>query len=354
MAMISAISNTSKKIFNTASYASGLINSLRRKTFTAMGIARGVSHDEVRRDLVGATKEKDEVRMVLQSEAQKQIKATEGRGALILDFTVAIKRHAKKIESVVRQYAGSAGFKTAKGISLGMIAWTNLKELTLPIDLITWTKGDRPKNKILIELAISLAQRLDVSTLLADSFFATRHLFACLVQTSLFAVLRFKSNISVFVEGVGKFQLREHPAFKFSRNQRCIVREVMWHGFSLRVIAIKIFNTKSGWHVIFLVTNAPFEKACEFADLYKGRWKIEPVFRDFKQIRGLQDCQARSIKMQEAHFFACAYAFSMENINKASDATKSRPRKPFVPMFCKYRQIKKSRTRSIRCSAAVA
>jgi hypothetical protein len=255
---------------------------------------------------------------------------------------------------VVRQYAGSAKFKTAKGIAMGLIAWTNLKELTLPIDLITWNKGDRPKNQTLIELAISLAQRLGVLTILADSFFATRHLFACLAQTSLLAVMRFKSNISVFVEGYGKFQLRHHPAFKFDRNQRCIIRDIIWHGFSLRVIAIRFFNGKPGWHTIFLVTNASLEKACEYADFYKHRWKIEPVFRDFKQIRGLQDCQARSIKMQEAHFFSCLYAYFSENINKPTVPPKSKQRKPLVPMFCKYRRPKNSRRRSIRYSTATA
>lgn len=354
MEILSTISNVSNKILNTVSYASGLINSLRRKNFTEMGKARCISHDRVRRELKHAVKEKEELRMVLQSEAQKKIRETEGKGALILDFTVAIKRHAKKIDSVVKQYAGTAGFKTAKGICMGMIAWTNLKKLILPIDLITWKKGDRPKNQTLIERAIALAQRLDVSTILADSFFATRHLFESLMQTSLFAVVRFKSNISVFVEGYGKFQLRHHPAFKFDRNQRCIIREIMWHGFSLRVIAIKIFNIKSGWHVIFLVTNAPFEKACEFADFYKCRWGIEPVFRDFKQVRGLQDCQARSIKMQETHFFACAYAFFSENVNKPVDTAKLKPRKHLVPMFCKYRRPKNARKRSIRHSHAIA
>jgi hypothetical protein len=198
MEILSTISNVSNKILNTVSYASGLINSLRRKNFTEMGKARRVSHDRVRRELKNAVGEKEELRMILQSEAQKKIRETAGKGALILDFTVAIKRHAKNIGSVVKQYAGTAGFKTAKGICMGMIAWTNLKELILPIDLITWKKGDRPKNQTLIELAISLAQRLDIPTILADSFFATRHLFACLAQTSLFAVVRFKSNISVF------------------------------------------------------------------------------------------------------------------------------------------------------------
>lgn len=170
MEILSTISNVSNKILNTVSYASGLINSLRRKNFTEMGKARCISHDRVRRELKHAVKEKEELRMVLQSEAQKKIRETEGKGALILDFTVAIKRHAKKIDSVVKQYAGTAGFKTAKGICMGMIAWTNLKKLILPIDLITWKKGDRPKNQTLIERAIALAQRLDVSTILADSF----------------------------------------------------------------------------------------------------------------------------------------------------------------------------------------
>lgn len=49
--IISTISHVSNSIFNTISYASGLVNSLRRKNFTKMAEVRGVSHDRVRRDL---------------------------------------------------------------------------------------------------------------------------------------------------------------------------------------------------------------------------------------------------------------------------------------------------------------
>lgn len=350
--ILSTISRVSNSIFNTVSYASGLLNSLRRKNFTKMAEARGVSHDQVRRELKRAVNEKEAVRMTLQNEAEKKIKVTAGGGALILDFTVAIKEHAKKIDSVVRQYAGS---KTAKGISMGLIAWTDLKELILPIDLITWKKGDRPKNQSLIELAISLAQRINVRTILADAFFATRHLFGCLQATGILVVTRFKSTISVSVEGFGKFQLRNHPAFRFDRNERCVIRTVEWHGFSLRIIALRLFNSKSGWNTIFLVTNASFEKACEYADFYKHRWKIEPLFRYVKQVCGLEDCQARNIKMQEAHFFACLYAYFSENINKPLvDKPKSKPRRDLVPMFCKYRKPAHARKRSIRYSPTIA
>lgn len=352
--ILSAFFDISNPLINTISYASGLINSLRRKNFTQMGKARGISHDRVRNELKKSIAEKEQVRAHLQSKAQKKIKDTPGGGALIFDFTVAIKQHTKKIESAVKQYTGSVLTKTAKGIAIGLIAWTNLEGLTLPVDLITWNKGDRPKNQTLIELAIKIAQHLGVNVILADAFFATQHLFFCLAQTSLLAVLRFRSSISVFVEGYGKFQLRDHPAFKFNRNQRCIIREIMWHGFSLRIIAIKVFDRKKGWSVIFLVTNASLEKACEYADFYKERWQIEPLFRDFKQTRGLQDCQARSIKMQEAHFFACLYSFLTEKINKPADTVQSKPRKHLVPMFCKYRQPQKRRARSIRSSRAGA
>lgn len=51
--------------------------------------------------------------MLLQNEAENKARKTAGGGSLVLDFTVAIKEHAKKIDSVVRQYAGS---KTATGI----------------------------------------------------------------------------------------------------------------------------------------------------------------------------------------------------------------------------------------------
>lgn len=353
IAVLSAISHLSKRILNTIRYASGLVNSLRLKNFTEMAKLRGVSHDRVRRDLQKAAKEREEVRMVFQAGVQEEIQVTAGKGALILDFTVAIKEHAKKINAVVRQYAGSKT-KTAKGIAIGVIAWTNLKELILPIDLITWNKGDRPKNQTLMERAVALAQRLGVATILADAFFATRHAFTCLEQTAIFAVMRFKSNTSVLVEGFGKFQLRHHPAFKFKRNERCVIRNVLWHGFHLRIIALKLFNEKSGWHIMFLVTNSPLEKAQEYAKFYQWRWKVEPLFRHVKQIRGLEDCQARSIEMQEAHFFACLFAYYLETINKPINASQRKIRQRFVPISRKKQNLKLKITRSMRYSYATA
>lgn len=349
--ILTTISQLSNGILNTIRYASGLANSLRLKNFTAMSRLRGVSHDRVRRDLQKAAKERKEVLTVFQAGVQEEIRATAEKGALILDFTVAIKEHAKKIDAVVRQYAGS---KTANGIAMGVIAWTNLKELILPVDLITWNKGDRPKNQTLMERAVVLAQRLGISTILADAFFATRHSFTCLEQAAIFAVMRFRSNISVFVEGFGKFQLRHHPAFKFKRNERCIIRNISWHGFRLRVIALKLFHKKSGWHVIFLVTNATMEKAQEYAAFYRHRWEIEPLFRYIKQVCGLEDCQARSIEMQESHFLACLFAYYSENINKPVKTPQKRKRKYFVPISRKKQKLKPRITRSMRYSYATA
>lgn len=353
--IIAAILRLSNRILNTISYASGLINSLRDKNFTQMGKVRKVSHDRVRRELKEAVKEREAVREAFHLGVQEKIQITPGKGAIILDVTQVIKQYANKIQGVMRQYSGGTGAKTAKSIAVGVISWTNLKELILPIDCITWTKGDRPKNQTLIERAIRSAQQLGVSTILADAFFATRYSFSCLAQTGIIAVMRFKSNISVYVEGFGKCQLRNHPAFKFQRNEHCIIRSVVWHGFHLQVIALRFIDKKSNWKTLFLVTNASFEKAREYAAFYRRRWKIEPLFRDTKQTRGLEDCQARSLEMQHAHFYSCLLAYYIENFNKQPEPSiKKKPRKHFTPIFRKKRNLKLRPIRSMRTSHAVA
>lgn len=343
--IVAGICITGNAFLNAFKYAEGLAMTKGRKTCTEIARSTDTKHDSVLRQLNGAVKERPQVREELRERVQRRIKETGCSGALIIDSTLVIKQHSRKIAGVSRQYAGSQrSAKTAPGISVTATSWTDLQGGMLePVDLFIWQKGEKPKEQTAITHGIMLAQLLGISTMLLDASFATKGAFTELQPTSIFVVMRFHCNRSVYVEGFGKSQLRHHPAFQFERNQRAIVRTVVWHNLTLQVIALKVFNAKKNdWFTLFLVTNAPLEKAREYAAFYKHRWKTEPFFRTSKQTYGLEHCQARRIEQQEAHFLSVLLAYSNSVRNKPAPAEeKSKPR-AFIPMLRNKSRMKPS------------
>lgn len=297
--------NRINSIKNAIRYSTSLLLTNGRKVCTELAKSMARSHDAVQRDLNSVAKYPEEVEANLLSNVlQKNRKSL---GYLIVDSTLLVKEHSKKIEGVSRQHSGS---EEKPGIGLTAIAWTDLVN-TEPVALSMWKKGDISKVKTATELVISLAQRINVQAILADGAFATIESIEKYVQASVSFVMRFHSNRVVTVLGFNeKAQVKEHPAFKFKKNQRRIVRQILWHDIKLCVIALKIKHKAKGWITIFLVTNMSLRKAFQVAELYKHRWKIETFFRTCKQRFGLGQCQARSLRQQKAHCLSVFLAYS--------------------------------------------
>lgn len=82
---------------------------------------------------------------------------------------------------------------------------------------------------------------------MADGLFASRESLEAYQQAHVMFAMRFHSNRVVTVARYKEpTQLKKHPAFKFKKNQRLIVRNVEWYGISLRVIVLKIKHSTKG------------------------------------------------------------------------------------------------------------
>ena len=307
--MNNIVSKTQKSInsiiFHANRYAEGLIKAGGRKTCTELARNIGISHDKIQRDLDNSSAHLDEIRALLISSVINE----KEQGFLIGDSTLLIKEYAHKIEGVSYQHDGSKD-QIVLGIGLSAIVWTDFKTIH-PVDLFTWQKGDRSKIATSTDRLIIAAQKTNALGVLADAAFASIDALKKYNQSCVSYVMRFHANRVVTVPGFANATpVKKHPAFKFSRNRRCIIRTVIWHGLKLRVIALKFKNKNGDWKRMFLVTNMSRYDAQQIAKIYKHRWKIETFFRTCKQKFGLGDCQARSIKKQEAHCLNVFLAYS--------------------------------------------
>jgi len=304
--MVARNLNKINPLKNTIRYSLSLILTKGRKVCTELAASIGKKHDSVQRDLNAAAKNPEEIEAKLLANVIQKNRETPGY--LIMDNSLLIKEHAKKIEGVSYQHAGS---QEKPGISVTALIWTNLKNIE-PVTLFTWKKGDKSKIKTATDFAISFAQKINAKGVLADGAFASIDAINKYIQASVSFVMRFHSNRVIEVPGFeGSAQIAKHPAFKFKKNQRSIIRKVLWHGLELRVIALKIKHATKGWIIMFLVTNMSTQSAQQIAELYTHRWKIETFFRTCKQQFGLGQCQAHSLRKQKAHCLSVFLAYSM-------------------------------------------
>jgi len=206
----------------------------------------GIGHDKIQRDLDNTSAHLDEIRALLISNIINNNK----KGFLITDSTLLIKEYAHKIEGVSYQHDDSKD-QIAPSIGLSAIVWTDF-ETTHPVDLFTWQKGDRSKIATSTDRVITLAQKTNTLGVLADGAFASIEALKKYDQTVVSYVMRFHANRVVTVPGfAGAVPVKNHPAFKLTRNRRCIIRTVIWHGIKLRVIALKFKKRMATGNICF-------------------------------------------------------------------------------------------------------
>ena len=297
--------NQINSLKNAMRYSTGLLLAKGKKLCTELAQVLGKKHDTLWRDLERIARNPQQVEAELLSNVIEKNK--QKQGCLLIDNSVLVKEFARQMEGISRQHCGS---QQKPGIGITAFAWTDYK-IVEPITVNMWKKGDKSKVVTATDIALSLAQRINVKAVLADGLFASRETIKKYLEAHVYFVMRFPSNRVVSVPGFeGAVSLKNHVAFKFKKNQRCIVREVVWHGLIFHVTALKIKHAKKGWFTLFLVTNMPFEQARQAAGFYHHRWKIEVFFRTCKQRFGLDQCQARSLNQQKAHCLSVFLAYS--------------------------------------------
>lgn len=271
---------------NAISYIKGLMCVFENATCVALSEINQCSHDSLTRVL---KERKFCWQILLQNFILRTFEKLQD-GWLIIDDTVISKQFAKKIENLSWIFDSKIG-KSILGLQLVMIAWSNGK-VTIPLALRVYQKN---KKKSKIDLACELiryAKRLKLKPkyVAFDSWYAAAKVFKTIYDCHWNFVCRLKSN-----RKLDSIPLREvHP-------------NPYWMGKGMLAGGIRVLCVRHG-KKYFASSILDFGKK-ELLSAYKSRWEIETVFRALHDKLGFDECQARELSSQTAHFHLCLLAY---------------------------------------------
>lgn len=299
-------------------YVLGLILTNEKRFCTNIAKLFGISHDSIYRYLSNNADLMTQfpslmIKLAQYFHAQK-------KGWLIVDDTALSKIHAKYIEGIHWVYNSSLG-RPEKGLCIVVIAWTD-GDIIIPLAFDWWfSKKIAPDNhstkiKIAQKLILKIVSENNFQKVLADAAYISMDMINFLQELKLLFVNRIHSNRKVTTKnGICK-QLKEHPDFKFRRNERAKIIKVTINEIEVNVVVFKRKKKNScDYEPVFLVTNIQ-ASAEEIIKEYDIRWKIEPMFRTMKQSLGLLHCSSRTLKKQTLHINAVFFSFAFVQYEK--------------------------------------
>lgn len=297
-------------------YILGILICATRKTCTQMAEAIDTSHDILNRALREMSKNNHGLQKSLLS-AALQLLNPKKKWWLILDDSMILKPHAKKLQEAILDYCGATG-KVDRGLVAIFLCITD-GEIVIPISYKFWInkKNIAPENyRKKWEIGIGLLQELPIDFkhkfVLMDGGYANRFSLKILSDLGFEFEARFRKNSIVIVDGK-KCLITEHLIPRTLGPRIYATVHGFWQNQSLYFTAHKHKN-HSGEYVITYTVSNHNATAKEHAQAYCIRWGIEIFFRTAKQSLGLQHCASASLNMQIAHINACiiAYVFLQE------------------------------------------
>ena len=271
---------------NVISYLKGLMCVFENATCVALSEVSKNSHDNLTRVLNGKE-------FCWQTLLQNFLLRTFGKlqaGYLIIDDTIISKRFAKHIENVAWLFDSKVG-KSILGLNLVMIAWSN-GEITIPLAIKVYQKhSGNTKIDLAIEL-IRYAKSLGIKPkyITFDSWYTADKVFKAIADCHWKFITQLKSNRKL--NGIPIHRLHPNP---------------YWLEQGKLIGGTKVIVVRNG-KKYFATNNLSLSKQ-EILAGYKGRWLIETVFRALHHKLGLDECQARKLNSQIAHFHLCLMAY---------------------------------------------
>ncbi len=270
---------------NALNYLKGILCVFENANCVSLSKFSACSHDSLARVLKG--------KLSWQILLEGFILRTFGKlrdGWLIIDDTVISKRFAEKIENLAWIFDSKVG-KSLLGLNIVLLVWSNGK-ITIPLRLKIYAPhSDKTKIDLAIEL-LKYAKFLKITPKFVafDSWYAADKLFKLIRSYDWHFVTRIKSNR--LLNGVPLKEIHQNPYWTIEGEIK--------GGF-------KVIIVRHGKRY-FATSNLNLTKK-EIIAAYRDRWAIETVFRALHYKLGLDQCEARKLTSQSAHFHLCLMAY---------------------------------------------
>lgn len=285
-------------------YVSGLIALSNPTTTNISKQFCCVSHDSLTRELEVFRWLNGEfcVKYIQSIQSQKAV-----LGYLIIDDTVIEKPYATFIAGLSCVY-DSCSKKPVPSLNLLPIFWTD-GTVKILVGFRLWEPKIYAKPyKTKIQLAMELIkdvhkQGLKVDYVTFDAWYAARKLMKVLRKCNYHWVTKVKSNRN-FIFNNEVISAKE-ISLKFTKNQyhyypsidlyiRTVKVKLRGYGGLLKMAIVKNGRNAQFKNIRFILTDMEALTSVQIVRAYQNRWSIEVVFKELKQLLGLEKCQMQS------------------------------------------------------------
>lgn len=294
-----------KSTINKEAYCQFLLSAQNNFTMTAMADLIGTAaHDKINR----WAKDTKLTPSVLWEYAEPL--ADKRLGYLIADDMILEKDRGKEIELTSVHYSSSDG-KYVNGIALTSLLWSD-NGSHIPIDYRIYAPkiDGKTKNDHFREMLHQAKQRgFAPEAVLMDSWYSSVDNLKAIDAYGWTWITEIKKNRIVVPQPHQPINLE-----KLAIPARGVIVHLRAYG---RVKIVKRVVTKD--HLGYLATNNLTLSANDMEKVYAERWKIEEYHRGLKQTTGIEECQARTARIQRTHIFCSILAFTALEAKRLDD-----------------------------------
>jgi SRSO17 transposase len=228
---------------------------------------------------------------------------------LIVDDSVQNKQYSRKIELVKKQYSGAV-HGLVRGIGVVNLVHSDGEDF-YPIDYRVYAPeaDGKTKNDHFREMVLNAKsdKQLKARTLLFDSWYASVDNLKLVQRLDMFFVTTLKDNRMVSLSKEGGYihlQAIEWSEHRLTYGVAVKLKEIP---FKVQLFKVVAPNGDIEW----VITNHP-EGTFTTPDLQDenaGRWQIEQLHRELKQLTGSEKCECRKARSQRNHLACCYLAW---------------------------------------------
>jgi hypothetical protein len=261
------------------------------------------SHDTINRYLRG---EKLSPRLLF--EQVQELLERDPDAYLIFDDTVLEKSFGPEIEPTRYQWSGNTK-DVIRGIGVVSLVYVNPKtEHFWVIDYRIFDPDSDGKSKpehVREMLRLVAHRQLEFSTVLMDTWYATKDLMLWIEEMGKTFYCPLKANRSVDDSGAQR-PYRRVDSLEWSEQELELGKLIKVKSFpgdyKLKLFRVVVNTHRTEW----IVTNELSRDSLRAAQKARRlRWKIEELYRESKQLTGIERCQCRSGRIQRNHI-ACS------------------------------------------------